>query len=369
MAENGPSYTIAVSRSPGERRVALLKGGILVEVVHSRDAAVQPGAVYAGRVGPRVPGMDAVFVAIDSGLAGVLKTKTPPPEGTAVAVSVVVPPRPGKGPELKSVNHALGNVAAPALLASAPDPVVTWWERYASQVQSVLCDAPREAAHLKELLRAGPIMVQGDGDLFAELGIDEAIEAALLPQVDLPGSGNVIIETTAALTTIDINAGASDPAAANHAAMPVIARELRKRNLAGHFVADVIPGKGNGALPRLLTKALADDPCPARVVGTTPLGMIEFTRQRLGLSLAEQLLECGAPNTASIAYASLRQGVRQALRERAAHVTITAAPDVIALLQGGLRPALAEAAEILKADVKLAPEPSYPRAKFVCKTI
>src|SRR4051812_9456601 len=111
MAESGPSFTIAVSRSPGERRAALLSAGEVVEVVHTRDAAIQPGAVYAGRVGARVPGIDAVFVAIDNGLPGVLKTKTPPSEGTAVLVAVVVPPRPGRGPELKAVNDTLVGAA------------------------------------------------------------------------------------------------------------------------------------------------------------------------------------------------------------------------------------------------------------------
>ena len=364
MAESGPSYTIAVSRSPGERRAALLKDGELVEVVHTRDGAIQPGAVYAGRVGARVPGIDAVFVAIDNGLPGVLKSKAPPPEGTGIAVSVVVPPRQGKGPELKAVNHSLVGAAPPVLLAPAPDPVVTWWERYASQVHSVICDASREVSRLKELLGTAPIMLHDGSDLFSELGIDEAIEAALQPEVALPSGGSVIIETTAAVTAIDINSGASDPATANHAATGVIARELRKRNLAGHFVVDVIPGKGNGALPRLLTKALADDTCPARVAGTTPLGMIELTRQRLGLSLAEQLLDESGLSAASVAYACLRQGVRHAVREKSAHLTITAAPDVVALLQRSLRSALTEAGEILKTEIKLVSETSFPRTRF-----
>lgn len=365
MAESGPSYTIAVSRSPGECRAALLNHGELVEVVHIRDAAIQPGAVYAGRVGARVPGIDAVFVAIDNGLPGVLKIKAPPSEGTAVAVAVVVPPRPGKGPELKAVNHSLVGVAPPMFLARTPDPAVTWWVRYASRIQSVMCDTQREMTRLKELLGTAPITLRDGGDLFGDLGIDEAIEAALQPEVALPNGGSVIIETTAAVTAIDINSGAGDPATANHAAMSVIARELRKRNLAGHFVVDIIPGKGNGALPRLLTKAIADDACPARVVGTTPLGMIELTRQRLGLSLAEQLLdENGKLSPSSVAYACLRQGVRQALGEKSAHLTIAVAPDVVALLQGTLRPALAEAGEILKTEIKLVSEPSFPRAKF-----
>lgn len=366
MAESGPYYTIAVSRSPGERRAALLNNGELVEVVHTRDAAIHPGAVYVGRVGARVPGVDAVFVAIDNGPPGVLKTKEPPSEGTAIAVSVVVPPRPGKGPELKVVNQALVGAAPPTLLASAPDPVVTWWERYASQIHSIVCDAAREATRLKELLGIAPITLHDGGNLFGDLGIDEAIEVALLPNVDLPNGGSVIIETTAAITAIDINSGASDPATANHAAITVIARELRKRNLAGHFVVDVIPGKGTGALPRLLTKAMADDPCPTRVVGTTPLGMIELTRQRLGLSLAEQLLdENGALSVATVAYACLRQGVRKALREKSAHLTIAAAPDVVALLQGPLRAALTEASESVKTDIKLVSQSSFSRAKFI----
>ena len=49
--------TILVSRSPGETRYALLAGEEFIEVIHHRDGAIQPGSIYAGRIGARVPGI------------------------------------------------------------------------------------------------------------------------------------------------------------------------------------------------------------------------------------------------------------------------------------------------------------------------
>ncbi len=368
MAENAPSYTIAVSRSPGESRMALLVGDALLEVVHRRDADIQPGSVYAGRIGARVPGIDAVFVEIGHAVPGVLKIKSPPPEGTAIAVSVVVPARADKGAELKAVNQPLNGASIPSLLTAAPDPVLAWWVQYGPDIQRIVCNTAREAKRVEQTIKGASAQVHNGTDLFTDLGIDEAIETALRHAVALPGGGSLLIETTSAVTAIDINSGSSDPATANHAAMAVIARELRKRNVAGHLVIDVIPGKGTGALPRLLTRALGEDPIPARVAGVTPLGMIELTRQRLGLSLAEQLLdETGALSVASTAYACLRHSVRQALSEKIATPAVFAAPDVVALLQGPLRAALVEANDILKTEIVLKSDSSFARARFMCK--
>lgn len=349
--------TILVARTPGETRYALCGDGALLAVVHRRNADVQPGAVYHARVRAAVPGMKAVFVDIGEALPGVLPVKTPLAEGAAVVVAVVVPPRPGKGAELSLVDREVppGGVRPPVLAVPAPDPLTDWCERYGTGIKRIVCQPLSEATRVRALLGAAwEVEAEMTGDLFADEGVDEAIEMALQPEVKLPSGGSLIIEATQALTAIDVNAGSSDPVTANAESVPAVARELRLRNIAGHIVIDIIPAKARGALPRLLTKGLSADPVPAQVAGFTPLGLLELTRRRTDLSLAETLYDQGRLSAASVAYQVLRMASRATGMAGAAGLIVAVAPEVAALLQGPLAAALAEARDVLKAEIRIA---------------
>lgn len=356
--------TILVARAPGETRYALLAEDALLAVVHRRDVDVQPGAVYHGRVTGTVPGVGAVFVDFGDALPGVMPVRVPPPQGSAVAVTVAVPPRPGKGADLKAAKSAVPTDArVPALVDAAPEPVAAWHARYGGLIRAVVCQPLREAARVRAVL-GGNATVESHAaasDVFAVYGVDEAIEAALRPVVKLPSGGSLVIETTQALTAIDVNSGGSDPARANFEAMHAAALELRRRNIAGHILLDLIPTKAGAALPRLMTKALAADPVPAQVAGLTPLGMLELTRQRTGLSLAETLLDRGVLSAPSVAYRALRAVVRAAGDAGAAGLVVEAAPDVAAVLHGPLSRALAEARDAIKAEIAVVARPGLSR--------
>ncbi|MGZ6244107.1 MAG: ribonuclease E/G [Candidatus Binataceae bacterium] len=341
-----------------------MAGDTLVEIAHVRDGRLAAGTVLFGRVGPRVPHMPAVFVNVGRDQPGVLKVAQAPSEGTGVAVQIVVPERAGKGAELALVPDltAPAGSALGAVLRPAPDPVLAWWT--AAPELPIVTGSAAEATRLKTLL--GPtaqVSVHGVGtDLFAD--VDGAVEAALSPVVALPGGGSIIIETTAAATIIDVNAGPADPDAANRAALAATAHALRLRNLAGHILVDTIPTARKAALPRLLTKLTRDDPTPVRVAGLTPLGMVELTRQRLDLSLAEQLCDAdGRPSAETAALKALREAVRYGLKAHARSVTITCASDVAALIEGRLAPARAEAEDSLKCAVVLRADASAQRER------
>lgn len=359
--------TILVARSPGETRYALMAEETLLEVVHRRDAEVQPGATYHGRVKARVPGTGAVFVDYGGALPGILHMKLAPPEGSAVTVTVAVPPRPGKGAELKPARAPVPPGAKlPLLAAPAPEPVADWLARYGGSVRAIICQPLREAARVRALLGdEAPVESHpASEELFAAFGVDEAIEAALRPEVKLPSGGSIIIEHTRALTVIDVNSGASEPARANAEAMTAVAVELRRRNIAGHILIDVIPAKARASLPRILARALAADPNPAQVVGLTALGLLEMTRQRRGLSLAESLMDGGELSAPTVALRALRAAVRAAASSGAPAWTIAAAADVAAALQGPLARALAEAREITKTEIAIAARADGRRQLF-----
>lgn len=355
--------TILVSRSPGETRYALLAGEVVVEVRHVRDAEVQPGAVYAARVGAKLPAGKAVFVEFGDALPGVLPVKDLPPQGAAVAVEVVVPARGEKGAEMKASAVTIPHDAKlPCLLQAAPEPAAVWAECYGNGIARVVAAPGTEAARLGKLL--GRVVDEHDDvtDLFAAFGVDHAIEAALDPVVPLPCGGSLIIESTAAAVTIDVNSGPAEQGVANIEAVAAAAAALRLRNIAGHILIDIIPTRSRKVLPPHLADALGADPVPARVAGVTPLGMLEMTRQRIGLSLAETLCDAhGRLSAATVAYRALRAALRQVFAAKTARVQITAAPEVIALLQGPLRAALSEAEKAVKGEITLAAHADFAR--------
>lgn len=196
-----------------------------------------------------------------------------------------------------------------------------------------------------------------DGALFDLYDASEVLEAALQPVVTLPGGASLLFGTAAGLSVIDIDSGPLPPEDVNRAAMPEIARQLRLRALSGHILVDVIPMRRAGAhagAVAALKAAIAGDPTPTHVVGTTPLGMIEMTRDRLGPSLGERMLEMTipGPNAPTLAL----EGVRALLRESAAnpgrHHVLAASPAVAAVLNR--RPdILAEAARRLGEPLRL----------------
>jgi Ribonuclease G/E len=352
--------TILVERGPGETRYALLAGEDVLEVAFARDADIQAGAVYAGRVAAVSAG--TCFIDIGDTLPGVLRGKEVPREGETVAVRVLVPARAGKGAELKAVAQAIPDSAKfPSLLQAAPDAALVWREKYRGSIGRILSAPASEQRRLRKLLPDAPVE-PGEVDVFDASGVEDAIEAALAPVIPLPSGGRVIIEATAGATVIDIDAGAGAPAAANAEAIPEIARALRLRNLAGHILIDIIPPKGKRTAIRAAATPLADqlvalaaaDPTPTDIGGITPLGMIELTRKRVGLSIAETLT--GRP-AETMAYEALRRAVRTAVREQAARIALDAPPEVAALLRGRLKPALTEAMDQSKADIMVSERP------------
>ncbi|MBU2097373.1 MAG: ribonuclease E/G, partial [Gammaproteobacteria bacterium] len=129
---------------------------------------------------------------------------------------------------------------------------------------------------------------------------DDEIDKALGRQVKLKSGGDLIIDQTEAMTTIDVNTGAY-LGSKNHAetvlktnleAATAIARQLRIRNLGGLIILDFIdmedPEHQRQVL-RTLTKALEKDYARTSVTTISELGLVEMTRKRTRESLGQIL--------------------------------------------------------------------------------
>lgn len=194
-----------------------------------------------------------------------------------------------------------------------------------------------DAAFADARARLGPVVERHrDGRLFDLHDVEDAAAAALSPVVPLPCGGRVAIEPTAALTAIDVDSGPANPIEANLQAVAVIARQLRLRNIAGQIAVDFVSGGGKGALIKLmaaLKQAVAGDPIATHVIGMTPLGLVELTRERRGPALSDLMQEratVAAPD--AVALRALRLALSEAAHRPGRALVLAVAPEVAAAL-------------------------------------
>ena len=175
--------------------------------------------------------------------------------------------------------------------------------------------------------------------------------AALDREVPLEGGGRITIDETEALIAIDVDSararGKSDAIRRiNLAAMSEIAHQICLRNLAGLIVIDPISmsnRKHRKELVDILRRAMKEDDRMTDILGMTPGGLIEMTRQRIGANLSEKFLAKRALDTHLTATCEAADLLRRALTSHGpGRPTVVAHSDIIAQLRGMLSGALAE---------------------------
>jgi ribonuclease G len=358
---------ILVMRSPGETRAALLADDDLIEVAHVRDVEAQPGAIYAGRVGERVPKSADVFVDIGLPPHGVLETKGARfAAGQLIAVEVLTPARADKGHKLRVSKLSVpADVQAPGVLKAAPDPVAVWYSRYGTAISEIAAVPRSQAVRLKDVLGSpANVVMMANADAEFDV-IDEQIQSALSNDVVLPSGGRLIIEQMAALVAVDIDSGSSSIDVANEEAMVAVAHHMRLRNLAGHILVDLIPTRARRRFVKLLTDACADDPVKVQVMGLTPSGMIDVVRPRMRPSLAEAMCDSSLrrPSDDTIAYTALRRACRELTARRAAGITLLVSAPVATVLNERLAGALREARTMASGDIAVVARADFTRER------
>lgn len=376
--------TVLIEASPGEVRGALIRDGAVWDVAHHRASSPSlRGATYRGRVRRIEPGINGAFVDIGTGADAFLRARDATladdkgkrrariaeilHEGEAVDVRVVADAFADKGPRVSRIPPPDVPATAegrdvPFELTPPDGPVGQILEHFASErlVRIVCNDAGAENSvygwlnvHMPD---ADLTIERGRAALFAERGVEDAIETALARRVGLPGGAELVFDQAEALCVIDVNSGADSgkPGRAardvNMKAMGEIARQVRLRNIAGAIVIDALKmgvrDDRNQVLQRLRA-ALRDDPGGCHVLGVTNLGLIEMTRTRLGATLADRLLAVPAEPEAApeaVACDALRAVLRTAATTPAGGYSLLVAGPVADCLEGPLAGALAETA-------------------------
>ena len=139
---------------------------------------------------------------------------------------------------------------------------------------------------------------KGKEPLLINKGIDKEIKAALQTKVNLKSGGYLFIQTTEALTVIDVNSGKFTSSATqdetifktNIESVHEIARQLKLRNIGGIIVVDFIDMTSRADKVKILEElelVLQNDKAKPQVGQLSDFGLVELTRHRQGQSLLE----------------------------------------------------------------------------------
>jgi len=262
--------------------------------------------------------------------------------------------------EWSRIRRKFKGAAAPSLLHQELEASGRWVrELFSTGVDRLLVDDPwvfkLMAAYLESL---NPLeqhkleLYDGPEPLFSHFGLEVEWGRLLAPRVWLKSGGHLLLDSTQALTAVDVNTGRfvgrrhleETILTTNLEAARELARQVRLRNIGGLIVVDFIdmtdPAHRELVHQELLA-ALKPDRAKTTVLPISPLGLLEMTRQRLGESLAQSVAQpcpaCGGAGVVltaeTLAHDALRQLAAEAREFPGCRLTVTVHPQVAAVLE------------------------------------
>ncbi|MDR1609355.1 MAG: ribonuclease E/G [Holosporales bacterium] len=222
------------------------------------------------------------------------------------------------------------------------------------------------------------VLHEGSGsDLFSKYGIEDSVAKILSPVVPLPSGGSIVINTTEALTAIDVNSGKMknerdmDGTAlrTNLEAAVEIARQIKLRDIAGIIVIDFIDVDDSEAatkVERKMREVMKGDSANVRIGRLSQFGLIEMSRQRMRMGIAESsFVQCphceGSGRVLSdeaTAISVIRKIERELITKKAQSVVAEMASGVAFFILNHKRKLLAELESTHSTFVEIMPSTS-----------
>ncbi|MGL4311318.1 MAG: ribonuclease E/G [Paracoccaceae bacterium] len=339
---------VALGDLRGKQAAALVIDGQLHDLLIDEDDGVAVGAIFRARVDRQMKGQGGVFLRLPGGESGFLRDAGGLKPGRSLLVQVtghaeagkaipvtqrllfkgrtviVTPGAPGmnvsraiRDPDIRAGLEALarsgmegrpenlGLILRSAAADADSETIGEELSTLASLAQAILSDTdgdpellldapPAHEIAWRDWSDPAPDEVADGPTAFADLGIEEMVDALLSPEVRL-GQGGMAIEPTRALVAVDVNTGGDTTPAAglkiNIAAARDLPRQLRLRGLGGQVVVDFapMPKKDRHILEQVLRTAFKGEGAETSLVGWTTLGLYELQRKRDRRPLAEVL--------------------------------------------------------------------------------
>jgi ribonuclease G len=194
-------------------------------------------------------------------------------------------------------------------------------------------------------------LYKGDQPVFEAYGIEMEISRALDRKIWLRCGGYIIIETTEALTVVDVNTGRfvgkndleETIFKTNMEAVKEIAYQLRLRNIGGIIIIDFIDMEEENhreEVFRALKEATQKDKSRVNILKVSEFGLVQMTRKRNREDLSRMLCEpcsyCNGEGVVksrrTVCYEIFRKIARQSDRAKGNEVTLKVHPQVAAMM-------------------------------------
>jgi len=194
-------------------------------------------------------------------------------------------------------------------------------------------------------------LYKGEQPVFEAYGIEMEISRALDKKIWLRCGGYIIIETTEALTVIDVNTGRfvgkndleETIFKTNMEAVKEIAYQLRLRNIGGIIIIDFIDMEQEvhrEEVFRALKEATQYDKSRVNILKVSEFGLVQMTRKRNREDLTRMLCEpcpyCNGEGVVksrrTVSYEIFRKIARQGLKAKGEVVTVRVHPQVATMM-------------------------------------
>ena len=176
-------------------------------------------------------------------------------------------------------------------------------DAYTAEIDEVIVDSTQGQVRTQQVLKNWTgkdveIEVHREGNILSARGVEREILNALQTKVELPSGGYLFVQTTEAMTVVDVNSGRFTSSRTlretvlktNLEAAHEIARQLKLRNIGGVIVVDFIDmddRRDQITVLEAFENALMSDRSKPQIGQLSDLGLVELTRRRQGQSLQE----------------------------------------------------------------------------------
>jgi ribonuclease G len=216
-------------------------------------------------------------------------------------------------------------------------------------VDVVICDDQEELRAIHKFIKyitpehLGKIRYySGPPTLYDRYDIDAQLDKALQKKVPLKSGGSIIIESTEAMTVIDVNTGKFTGSGSleetilktNLEAADELVTQLRLRNIGGLIVIDFIDMSSSSnrqKLSRTLERCLKEkDKFQSVTLKISEFGLVQMTRKRSGKTLLQQLTNvcntcngCGFLKSVPTMSFQILSTIREEIRSKGLTETLT----------------------------------------------
>jgi len=209
----------------------------------------------------------------------------------------------------QEITRKMENDRAPACLYQEPDIVErTVRDFLTEEIDRVLIDNEDDFKRTQELVsqissrsRSKIAYYKESIPVFERYNIERQIEQTFQRRVTLPSGGEIVIDETEALISIDVNTGSHKSRSGdekntifqvNMEAAVEISRQIRLRNIGGLVIMDFIDMKERrhrNSVYDKMVELMSEDKAKTHILPISTLGIMQMTRQRQQESLSANI--------------------------------------------------------------------------------